>query len=687
MILSVATWLLLAQGAPVGASGSAAPAFPRIANLWGCGDPMSAPQRWARYQLLVLGGVGPRSLGEFRAYASRQGRRPILLGTGPFMNLGAPKDTPWMRDEWYVRRPDGTMLTWWAGQICVPDITRDDCLDAIVARTSVELGPRLKAGLLDGVFYDSVVGGTRWLGDFDLNRDGAADDANVLDPLWHARQCLIFDRVRAAHPGAIILANDVDWGHAPHVNGRLFEGVPLLDRVDNGTMYVREAIETLNRWMRESVQPGVTFALKTHPLGWEGWRVGKGSQVTTRGEVERARRDFRRMRLGLTTALMTDAYFAYDFGTVWYGLPWWYAEYDAPLGRALGPYREERHARPEVLLDWRAGMPTGAFTLDRHARVTPEGIRAVVLDGAAGWARLFGTDPRAVPLRTGGAYRVEAEIAVARPPAGTLQFNVRTPTGGWERHDKGVTVYGGAPLWKIDTVVSPDDFPDYSAEVHLFGAGDLTLRSLRITRIDRTYFVRRFEGGAAYMNPLPYPVLIELLQPMRRLKDDAAPRYWAEADDAGPSFRASGSWERRAGEGHFVDGGCRVARKPGEAASWTLRAPSTGTYHLFASAPGGREFSSQVVYTATTRAGRTSFLASQRAADGGWQRLGTVRLREGERLEVSLVSGGDGLTAADAVRIESVARWNDGAVVRRLRLGPLDGAVLLNTAARERGRR
>ena len=41
--------------------------------------------------------------------------------------------------------------------------------------------------------------------------------------------------------------------------------------------------------------------------------------------------DFARMRLGLTTALMTDAYFAYDVGTVWYGLPFWYGEYAAPL--------------------------------------------------------------------------------------------------------------------------------------------------------------------------------------------------------------------------------------------------------------------------------------------------------------------------------------------------------------------
>jgi len=66
--------------------------------------------------------------------------------------------------------------------------------------------------------------------------------------------------------------------------------------------------------MQASVQPGTTFAIMTHPLGWQGWRTGVGGEVTTAGELDRVRRDFPRMRTGLATVLMTNAYYAYDFG-------------------------------------------------------------------------------------------------------------------------------------------------------------------------------------------------------------------------------------------------------------------------------------------------------------------------------------------------------------------------------------
>ncbi|MBN1343673.1 MAG: hypothetical protein JXQ73_13375 [Phycisphaerae bacterium] len=43
-----------------------------------------------------------------------------------------------------------------------------------------------------------------------------------------------------------------------------------------------------------------------------------------------------------------------------------------------------------------------------------------------------------------------------------------------------------------------------------------------------------------------------------------------------------------------------------------------------------------------------------------------------------LRSGGTGGTAADAIRVESAARYNDGSVVDTLTLDALDGVVLVN---------
>jgi len=53
--------------------------------------------------------------------------------------------------------------------------------------------------------------------------------------------------------------------------------------------------------------------------------------------LERGYSDLQRMRLGLTAALMGDGYYGYDLNTRWRGQHWWYAEFDAPLGKVLGP--------------------------------------------------------------------------------------------------------------------------------------------------------------------------------------------------------------------------------------------------------------------------------------------------------------------------------------------------------------
>ena len=57
--------------------------------------------------------------------------------------------------------------------------------------------------------------------------------------------------------------------------------------------------------------------------------------------------------------------------------------------------------------------------------------------------------------------------------------------------------------------------------------------------------------------------------------------------------------------------------------------------------------------------------------------LFTVKLKQGETCVVRLRSGGTGATAADAIRAESAARYNDGATITSVELAPLDGIVLV----------
>ena len=199
-------------------------------------------------------------------------------------------------------------------------------------------------------------------------------------------------------------------------------------------------------------------------------------------------------------------------------------EFAAPLGKPLGPEREVFEVPPVALLDWKAGQPPDAFTLEPTSQVTPDGIAGEMTDRHGGWQGLFYTNPVKLPLEFGKQYRIEAEVEVTHKTNRAFQFDVRTPTGGWEKHDKGNLSLGAeaGPTWHIATTIAPDDFEDYRLQWHVLGAGGLRLRSLKVQIIGQSYFVREFEGGTALLDPLAQPVTLKLAQPMKRLKDDEA---------------------------------------------------------------------------------------------------------------------------------------------------------------------
>ncbi len=670
-------WMILLQ---VSASAAAsAGGYPRIANLWGVGPEATEYDRWARYGLLVMPGGSPEAFRIFSREVRRRNPQIVLLGSAPLVNLGTPAGTPWMKDAWFLRRPDGKKVEWWAGQVYVPNLFIDDCLNALVEQTAGSYGALLKERVLDGLFYDSVVGSVTWLGEVDTNGDGKADVADEVNPRWLKRQCEFFGRLRQRWPGVVIMANDVEASHRVQVNGRLFEGATLLDRAIDGSEGAKSVIDSLNAWTRESVQPGLTFALMTHPLGWEGWRVGKGDKVTTPGEVDRVRRDFRRVRFGLATTLMSDAFYAYDVGTVWYGLKFWYAEYDAPLGKPVGAAREVFEVPPQTVFEWRAGQDAEGLQPGTGCRVRPEGILVEEKDPASGWRCVISTDVRKVRLDPGGAYRIEADCVVPTKATGAFQFTVRTGKGGWEHHDKGVALHSGpsGTPWPIRCDVVLDGFDDYAVQWHHLGAGVMRLEGLRIQLIRRSYWLREFEGGAAVLNPTPWPVVARLPRPMRRLSDPAAPRQAIEVDDLSKGFSCQGAWEVVGGEVPHYGATWRRAAKPGDRARWDFSAPATDTYEVFACVPGGRRLTDAAAYHVEGAAESPAVTISQRDGDGGWMRLFGVRLTAGQRCGIVLVSGGAGAAAADAVRIESAARTNDGAVVEQLPLDPFDGAVVV----------
>ena len=288
---------------------------------------------------------------------------------------------------------------------------------------------------------------------------------------------------------------------------------------------------------------------------------------------------------------------------------------------------------------------------------------------------LLGTDPTRLTLEPGKRYRIRAECEVLEQPSATLQFHVRTGKGGWLHHDKGNVLRGAdvEDAWSIDVTIEPGDFDDYAIEWHVLGSGALLVKSLKVELTGESYFIREFEGGVALVNNSAHDISITLDQPMRRLRDDEAPLWYAELDDADETFSTSGAWRIEQDLAHHYCPTCRVARKPGDRARWRIGVPFDDTYTVSACVRGSDGDTDSALYSLK---GERAVI-DQSDGDGGWVRLFEAKLRADRTYELELASGGSGVTVADAIRVESAARYNDGAMVTQVDMGPADGTILL----------
>ncbi|MFA6514601.1 MAG: putative glycoside hydrolase [Patescibacteria group bacterium] len=168
-------------------------------------------------------------------------------------------------------------------------------------------------GIFDGVFYDNTWGDISWIngGNLDLNDDGLKDDEREADFLWAAGFKKMLDKTRALLGDDFIIAG----------NGRIFEGYQ----------------KTINGMMLESF-----------PSTWENGGTWSGSmtsylkfttlnrypQIPIINVNRRNEFDFRALRFGLTSTLLGDGFYSFDYDTTNHSQAWWYDEYDVNLGSA-----------------------------------------------------------------------------------------------------------------------------------------------------------------------------------------------------------------------------------------------------------------------------------------------------------------------------------------------------------------
>lgn len=330
------------------------PSFPRIASIYGAGigpDATEVELRLAaRYDLLIGGLRVPPETHEIPRLNDKLGRlrelNPEIVvlhfaGSAPYWipdDAGLPESA-------YLHTTEGERVAGWPGTQML-NLSRPEAVDALT-RAVVERSAPLA---LDGVFVDCMIAGFDWWTveiesgkevAIDADGDGRPDEGAALDAAWtEGKRALLEQLRRQLGEQAIIMVN-AQMGREyalPYINGNYYED------------YVDYAIDERMRWAKvlklylDDCALPHTPTCTTINASTGIWPEYNAPQRLPYDEccdlLEQGYAHLRRMRFGLTTALMGDGYYGFDLNTRWRGQHWWYAEFDAPLGQALGPAEE-----------------------------------------------------------------------------------------------------------------------------------------------------------------------------------------------------------------------------------------------------------------------------------------------------------------------------------------------------------
>jgi len=220
-------------------------------------------------------------------------------------------------DSWWFRAPNGTHVSSWPGTQMFN--VSDEAGKNISGKRFNEYLPEFvnselkSTGLWDGVFYDNTWSDIHWMnnGDIDLNNDGEKDSREVADKLWYEGYRKMLDTTRTlTGDDFIILGNGrTNNGYQDVMNGMMLEGFPPT-------------------WERDGTWTGAMNSYLELPL------LNHPPSVPIINSFNKSQTDYKIFRYGLSSALMGEGYYSFDYDVTNHGQTWWYDEYDVNLGPA-----------------------------------------------------------------------------------------------------------------------------------------------------------------------------------------------------------------------------------------------------------------------------------------------------------------------------------------------------------------
>jgi hypothetical protein len=206
-----------------------------------------------------------------------------------------------------------------------------------------------------------------------------------------------------------------------------------------------------------------------------------------------------------------------------------------------------------------------------------------------------------------------------------------------------------------------------------------------------TVYRRDFERGIVLCNATPRRQHVDLRGTYCKLQGSQAPLVTLLVDDTEQTsrqFTKIGGWASHGAEdAHYDDcWGPRYHHALGTSAvsdtlssvTWQTYIPHTDQYTVYAWALPCEKCDATVTYTVEHAGSVTQVMVDPHASESTWLDLGTYGMELGTTSRVTLTNQSDATwVVADAIKLESTSRYNDGTCVNTVTLAGQDGIILL----------
>ena len=437
-----------------------------------------------------------------------------------------------------------------------------------------------------------------------------------------------------------------------------------------------------------------------------------------------ARSEYQYFRFGLGFTLMRDGYFTHELGDSWHGQDWVYDELLFTLGAALGNATNANVLDPNpppipppipLAGPWglwvRTPNGSNASMADDPAvrppvAGAPSSVR-VDIQGSA--ASSDGIDlSQIVDSFHDGGYLLSFWSRASRD--GTpVQLNSRENGGDWHNLGLGASIVISTQ-WQQYNITFSSAASSGQARLSWFLGQAAAATSVWVNSptlvgvlLPLPVLARDFACGAVVLNGDTAARTVQLEAGLRRLSGAQAPLWQYFVDDASTAFTTlTGAWqaedfdngyhgattpsqeEVRPANGffhHWASGAHHALA--GSSASFDLRVPVAGLYNVSmwwpAAVPARASWASAMRVSISPGGLQATLDLTRQGGDVFFPVAAEAQLAPGATLLVECPAGG-GDCIADAVLVESAARYNDGSAAAQVTLQPMDAIVLRRDA-------